>query len=728
MAKQPFLCNDIIANLTSTDYIYRYLDPPRPVGSQELTSLAPHHLKKIAKHTEASTMSSSSTTAPPGDDSNDQFSSHTPSHFQHEEVSSNSKRTLPLERSPKIARTSASLSAVFTAQQQDPSLESLFSPPDLFSRTFFIPLPVAYKQAVYIPPNAKPSFKAKDEVLLSLMDSIRDFLPGNEQVMLSLGDSSSGKSTFNRYLEYELWRDYMAGGPIPLFINLPALERSEKDLIAERLKEYRFSEAQVHQLEQHSQFVLICDAYDEGQLTRNLHTTNRLNQSGQWNAKLLVTCRTQYLDQDYRDRFVPKATNQHQRAANDLFKEAVIASFSKEQIEIYVELYDYMDKLTTIPNLLDLVKNPFLLTLCLEALPRVVQGKSNLSKLRVTRVQLYDIFVVHWLGVNKRRMRDQKLTAVDQRMFDALKEDGFEENGFDFQRELAAAMFLHQDGRPIVDYTPRQDKISWKAAFFESESRKVLLRTASLLSRVGNQYRFVRRSVLEFFYSCTICPPPASDELSPQASFNFAHSISTVGDHPLSRRSLAAEPSIIQFLAERVLTNPEFKDHLRAVIEQSKSDEQISSQASANAITILVRAGVHFNGADLQGIRIPGADLSGGQFHSTQMQGADLVGVTFAKSWIRHADFSHAQMKGVQFGELPCLQEVKPAKSCAFSLDGRVFVVGLDNGEINMYETTTWATTRRFKGHLFDVLDLAFSPTGDRLLSGDGPEQCSYGT
>ncbi|KAG0214858.1 hypothetical protein BGX33_001754 [Mortierella sp. NVP41] len=51
--------------------------------------------------------------------------------------------------------------------------------------------------------------------------------------------------------------------------------------------------------------------------------------------------------------------------------EAVIVHFSKDQIENYVERYvpleprtwkkmDYMDKLKTIPNLMDLVKNPFL--------------------------------------------------------------------------------------------------------------------------------------------------------------------------------------------------------------------------------------------------------------------------------------------------------------------------------------------------------------------------------
>ncbi|KAG0194980.1 hypothetical protein BGX33_004637, partial [Mortierella sp. NVP41] len=72
-----------------------------------------------------------------------------------------------------------------------------------------------YKQAVYIAPMAKPSLQASDNNLFPLMDKVQDFLAGDAQVMLILGDSGAGKSTFNRYLEYQLWQDYKTGGRIP---------------------------------------------------------------------------------------------------------------------------------------------------------------------------------------------------------------------------------------------------------------------------------------------------------------------------------------------------------------------------------------------------------------------------------------------------------------------------------------------------------------------------------
>ncbi|KAF9097335.1 hypothetical protein BGX29_008133, partial [Mortierella sp. GBA35] len=123
-----------------------------------------------------------------------------------------------------------------------------------------------YKQAVYIPPLAKPSLQASDNTLFPLMNKVKVFLAGVGQVMLILGDSGAGKSTFNRHLENELWESYQPGGRIPLFINLPALERPEKELVAEQLRIFNFSKQQIWELKQHRQFILICDGYDESQL------------------------------------------------------------------------------------------------------------------------------------------------------------------------------------------------------------------------------------------------------------------------------------------------------------------------------------------------------------------------------------------------------------------------------------------------------------------------------
>ncbi|KAG0304240.1 WD_REPEATS_REGION domain-containing protein, partial [Linnemannia gamsii] len=294
-----------------------------------------------------------------------------------------------------MSSSSSNISTAIGGEQFSIAEFSALFSGSLSSSSFFIPLPATssqldrapcppnledivsvlrmqrladYKQAVYIPPSAKPSLQVKDGTVFPLMEKVQDFLAGDGQVMLVLGDSGAGKSSFNRHLEHQLWQKYKADGPIPLFINLPALDRPDKELVTEHLRRLDFPDELIWAMKQTRRFVLICDGYDESQLTCNLHTTNLLNQSGQWKAKLVVTCRTQYLGQDYQDQFVPKVAHQYHRIDN-LLHTAVITPFSKDQLEEYVEGYipleprtwfkeDYMGKLTAIPGLMELVKNP----------------------------------------------------------------------------------------------------------------------------------------------------------------------------------------------------------------------------------------------------------------------------------------------------------------------------------------------------------------------------------
>ncbi|KAF9110284.1 hypothetical protein BGX30_008035, partial [Mortierella sp. GBA39] len=190
---------------------------------------------------------------------------------------------------------------------------------------------------VYTSPMAKANLQARDDDTFPLMDKVQEFLASDRQVMLILGDSGTGKSTFNKHLESALLHSYNSGDPIPLFINLHALGRLSKDLIGEHLRTNKFSEEQIQEMRQYRQFVLICDGYDESQLTVNLHTTNLFNRPGQWNVKMVISCGTQFLGQDYRSRFIPDGPGHFTRQAADLFQEVVIAPFSQEQIENYVE-------------------------------------------------------------------------------------------------------------------------------------------------------------------------------------------------------------------------------------------------------------------------------------------------------------------------------------------------------------------------------------------------------
>ncbi|KAG0293397.1 hypothetical protein BGZ96_002865 [Linnemannia gamsii] len=396
-----------------------------------------------------------------------------------------------------------------------------------------------YRQGVYIPPQGKAihrkltdepeedinndsddeSTDESDNRPFSLVDKVMEFFKSDQQVFLILGDSGSGKSTFNRHLEHQLLKSYIPGGHIPILIILPAIASPEKELIQEHLKMYDFSEDEIRDLKQSRQFIVICDGYDESQLSINLHTTNLFNRAGQWNVKMVIGCRNTYLGKSYRERFEPQPVDCHNPATPHLFQEAVIVPFSGAEIEDYVEQFvrdtevhelfdgrpvwnseDYMDKLDRIPKLRSLVKNPFLLVLVLRALPVIVDGVLDLKKLEVTRARIYEVFIEQWLEINRKRLRTSKHTKEETEALEGLIGEGFTTVAIKFLKDLALAIFKEQDGNPVVRYVHRVDKMTWKAKFFGLDPEVILLRDASPLRRSGVLYRFIHRSFLEYFY------------------------------------------------------------------------------------------------------------------------------------------------------------------------------------------------------------------------------------
>ncbi|KAF9147678.1 hypothetical protein BG015_010644 [Linnemannia schmuckeri] len=537
---------------------------------------------------------------------------------------------------------------------------------------------------LYIPPQARPTLQSCEDTLFPLMEKAQEFLAGPWQVLLLLGDSGAGKSTFNLQLEHTLWKEYKKGGPIPLYINFPAIDNPYKNMIDKQLQQlHLFSDSQIQELRQSRELIVICDGYDESQLKKNLYTTNQFNKPGQWKVKLVISCRTQYLGSDYRSQFQP-TVDRYAKAAPNLFQEAVIAPFSRRQIAEYVkqyvqrksshvdasehpewDAYDYLIRLVEIPNLIDLVSNPFLLTLALRALPRVACSEKDLSVTGLTRIGLYDSFTEEWLENSKRRLEDGTLSLEAQSTFDILRDEGFVPLGVSFQKDLAAAIFQHQNGAAV--------------------------------------FRFLHRSILEYLYPRVIFDPFDPDSATSQSSKSF------VG-HSLNQRSIVKEPSILRFLADRAVMDNAFKAQLFAIIEDSKSDVLVS-QAAANAISILIRAGVRFNGADLRGIKIPGADFRGGEFDSANLRGANLSGVNLSKTWLRQANLIQAQMTGVQLGELPYIKLESAISRCVFSSDGNLLAVSTKESGISIYYTATWTRIGQYPGGKV----IAISPTTREL-------------
>jgi len=367
----------------------------------------------------------------------------------------------------------------------------------------------------------------------------------------------------------------------------------------------------------------------------------------------------------------------------------------------------------------------------------MVDPGQNLSSAHITRVGLYDHFVEQWLERGKKRLGEKDLSPKARAAFESLTDEGFTLNGMAYLKSLAVAIYKEQSGHPIVEYSQLVDGKSWKAEFFDRETKK-LLREACPMTRNGNQHRFIHRSLLEYGLARAVFDPHdkrrrASLEhvVGRRRSVGSTLSIESQScsnqmgdalerepdvDSPLMWRIFVNDHSLLQFLEERVQQEPAFKQQLFRYIEYSKKDKKWR-KAAANAITILVRAGVHFIGANLKGIQIPLADLSCGVFDSAQLQDADLRKVDLRGVWMRQTDLSRAQMTGVQFGELPFVKEESEILSCAYSPDGESFTVGLQDGNINVYATSSWERIRTLSGHDGTVWCVSYSPNGNQIAS-----------
>ncbi|KAF9197986.1 hypothetical protein BGZ49_001339 [Haplosporangium sp. Z 27] len=595
--------------------------------------------------------------------------------------------------------------------------------------------------SIYVTPLARTHLQSSDETSFPLMPMVEEFLLSNDKVLLLLGDSGAGKSTFNLELECKLWNAYKSKtARIPLFINLPAIDRPERDLIVKHLRICEFTEPQIRELKDR-EFVIICDGYDESQQTSNLYESNGLNKEGGWKAKMIISCRSEHLGEDYRDRFQPARVNS---SDPDLFRQAVIVPFSEDQVKEYISQYvsikkslwavsDYVEVLDQIPSLQDLVKNPFLLTLSLDVLPRITDPGQKLASNKITRVQLYDEFVAQWLERNKKRLATQELNEQEKKAFESLSEEGFTQQGLIFLKELSAAIYTEQEGNPVVDYSRARDVGSWKEQFFGHKDEEAqLLRNAIPMARKGTRFGFVHRSILEYGVSRAIYEPqqqkglklePAETESKGVTELMLPKNIETSlqqgpnPDSPIVKRNFIKHPSVMQFLVERVQSESALKDQLMAYIHVSKTDNKWR-MAAANAITILVRAGIRLSGLDLRGVKVPRADLSNGIFDSTQLQGADLRRTNLQGAWLRQADLTDARMDAAMFGQLPTLSDDIFKGPFVFFSDEKTFLATTMDGRMLLYDTTTWMAPTPLGSDDDRARCLALSRDGSTLVTG----------
>ncbi|KAF9432568.1 hypothetical protein BGZ76_010624 [Entomortierella beljakovae] len=608
-----------------------------------------------------------------------------------------------------------------------------------------------YREEIYIPPRAKPNLNASSDDEFDLMEKVEEFLDGPKKMFLILGDSGAGKSFFIEFLENGLWDKFRKDKTrrIPLYIRLPTIKEPLQDLFGKRLRNLGFNDKHIETLKATREFVFICDGYDEALLTKNLYDENELNTEGGWKGQMMVSCRTDYNPPSYKARFMP-AGKEKGSFQNELFQESVIVPFGEDQIKDYIEKYirttkgkddddsdienddtddndwdaeKYYKAINEVPDLLDMIKNPFLLKLALEALPGLISEEIVFSTARITRVQLYDEFVIRWSDKSRGDFIQKQSDERYSLFVESVVQGDYKKSCFAYLRDYSTALYVNQGGKPVVDvHTVDEDGNQWMKEYLVEKEAMMSVIPAGVK---GSMYDFVHKSVMEYGLSLSVYLPEfkEDDEGSKKTYkhediFNDPPIITPSDEHlmsliatPLGSIGLVDKKSVLQFLAERVLYEKGFEEKLWGIVMMSKTaTEPDVLKAAMNSITILVKAGIQFNGKDLKDIKIAGADLSFGVFDSADFENADLRDVTLQNVWLRQANLNGGNMKGVKFGELPYIKAESLVKCCAYEANGTTFGIGLESGEIGLFDTSSWKRQKVLKGHSGPVICIAFSP------------------
>ena len=343
-----------------------------------------------------------------------------------------------------------------------------------------------------------------------------------------LGDLGTGKTTTSILLTRELLARRKDGQdvPLPIYFDL-------RDLDVDRLPDFGLRSMLEQMLRQSSptpidvdraleiisaeRCLVVFDGLDEvlvhleegaGQrLTRGLLQTLTLaapeNNSG---IRLMLTCRSQYF-RSVREEFAFFSGQNRERVRSEDYLVLTMLPFNEDQILEYLERnvpgfdpHRLLDTIRSVHDLRSLAQQPVLLAMIREVLPDVEAALADGHRFR--SVDLYERFVNRWLERD-----DGKHTLLPEHKCQLMSRLA-REVWVSGRRTWSAKwmehwllIFLNKHPEMELEYSSRTPA-QWKQDF----------RTATFLSRRGNDFAFAHSSLLEYFLAISMADALLADD------------------------------------------------------------------------------------------------------------------------------------------------------------------------------------------------------------------------
>lgn len=534
-----------------------------------------------------------------------------------------------------------------------------------------------------------------------LSEYVMEWLHAQDRNQLTLlGDFGTGKSSFLLWLAYSLAKQYLRQPQkimrMPLFVSLRdhAGKINVEEIIVNTLSNTygirNVSFGSFLKLLDAGRLVVLFDGFDETATMSNssesLRILRELNSVVRRNAKVIISCRTQYFRTDQeanRDlraglRFKETELFLEQKGRTN-FEIIYVQEFTPTQIEQFLHKHfegdqqqtkRLLSKMHATYNLWDLAKRPVLLEMILKVYPRL---SKSLGKQIITPAELYAAYINDWLAYVAKGNRD----VLDQ---DAKKQ---------FCADLAQWMYRHD--REILPHTQLEVLVH---SYFKEKppaayaALDVEVRTCSFLNRdTEGNYQFVHKSFMEYFIAKAMAEEVAAEQYD-----------------LFGLKSLSIE--ITNFMRGMLSGND---GYWKAIAWTKKKSRQQTKWVGANAIKMLRAANVDMRGGDFAGAVLSGADFSHVDLQKTSFVRADVADATFSGAQLLDADFSEAMMKNI------FIKEHRQVTSLSWTSE--YLVAGGEDCLVRLFSIASWQLAKTLQGHRYPVTASASSASEEFLFT-----------